>query len=259
MSTIRVIVAGAGGRMGHALIDAISKDENFTLVGALEAHGHPDLGKDVGGVMLTDDVKSIVGKADAIIDFTAPKVSVALATLAGEAKVAHIIGTTGCSADDDKKIAEAAHKTVIVKSGNMSLGINVLAALVKQAAKALPDYDVEIVEMHHRMKVDAPSGTALLLGRAAADARGISLENSAVKSREGHTGAREKGAIGFAALRGGTVVGEHEVILAGPGERIVLGHVAEDRTIFVPGALAAARWAKGKKPGLYTMADVLAV
>jgi 4-hydroxy-tetrahydrodipicolinate reductase len=259
VSTTRVIIAGAAGRMGRALIDAISKDAHFTLAGALEAHGHPDLGKDMGGVMLTDDAKALVGHADVIIDFTAPKVSVALAALAADAKIAHIIGTTGCTAEEDKKIADAAHKTVIVKSGNMSLGINVLAALVKQAAKALPDYDVEIVEMHHRMKVDAPSGTALLLGRAAADARGISLDGRAVLSREGQTGAREKGAIGFAALRGGTVVGEHEVILAGPGERIVLGHVAEDRTIFVPGALAAARWAKGKKPGLYTMADVLAV
>jgi len=258
MST-RIIVAGAGGRMGHALIDAIAKDKNFSLVGALEAHGHPDLGKDVGGVLLTDDPKALLGHADVIIDFTAPKVSVALAALAAEAKIAHVIGTTGCSPEDDKKIAEAAQKTVIVKSGNMSLGINLLAALVKQAAKALPDYDIEIVEMHHRMKVDAPSGTALLLGRAAAEGREISLDEKAVKSREGHTGARRNGDIGFAALRGGTVIGEHEVILAGPGERLVLGHVAEDRSLFVPGALAAARWAKGKKPGLYTMADVLAV
>jgi 4-hydroxy-tetrahydrodipicolinate reductase len=258
VSATRVIVAGAAGRMGGALIDAISKDAHFALVGALEAHGHPDLGKEMGGVMLTDNVKAVIGNADVIIDFTAPKVSVALASLAGEAKVAHVIGATGCSAEDDEKIADAARNTVIVKSGNMSLGINVLAKLVKQAAKALPDYDVEIVEMHHRMKVDAPSGTALMLGRAAAEARGISLEDHAVKSREGQTGAREKGAIGFAALRGGTVVGEHEVILAGPGERLVLGHVAEDRTLFVPGALAAARWTKGKAPGLYTMADVLA-
>jgi 4-hydroxy-tetrahydrodipicolinate reductase len=259
MSAVRVIVAGAGGRMGYALIDAILKDKSFSLVGALEIHGHPDLGKDMGGVLLTDDPKALVGYADVIIDFTAPKVSVALAALAADAKVAHIIGTTGCSSEDDRKIEAAAQKTVIVKSGNMSLGVNLLAALVKQAAKALPDYDIEIVEMHHRMKVDAPSGTALLLGRAAAEGREISLDEKAVKSREGHTGARKHGDIGFAALRGGTVVGEHEVILAGPGERIVLGHVAEDRTIFVPGALAAARWAKGKKPGLYTMADILAL
>lgn len=258
MST-RIIVAGAGGRMGQALIAAISRDGHFTLVGALEAHGHPDLGKDMGGVLLTDDPKALVGHADVIIDFTAPKVSVALAALAADARIAHVIGTTGCSSEDDAKIAEVAQKTVIVKSGNMSLGINLLAALVKQAAKALPDYDIEIVEMHHRMKVDAPSGTALMLGRAAAEGREISLDEKAVKSREGHTGARRNGDIGFAALRGGTVIGEHEVILAGPGERLVLGHVAEDRSLFVPGALAAARWAKGKKPGLYTMADVLAV
>jgi 4-hydroxy-tetrahydrodipicolinate reductase len=170
-----------------------------------------------------------------------------------------VIGTTGLSAEDDARIRAAARHAVIVKSGNMSLGVNLLAAMVKQAARALPGYDVEIVEMHHRMKVDAPSGTALLLGEAAAEGRGIALAENSVRSRDGHTGKRAEGIIGFAALRGGTVVGEHEVILAGPQERIVLSHVAEDRSIFARGAMTAALWGQGQKPGLYAMADVLGV
>jgi 4-hydroxy-tetrahydrodipicolinate reductase len=146
---------------------------------------------------------------------------------------------------------------VIVKSGNMSLAVNLLAALVKEAAKVLPNYDIEIVEMHHRMKVDAPSGTALLLGEAAASGRGVDLRKQQVRARDGNTGARADGAIGFASLRGGTVVGEHTVTLAGPYERLELSHRAEDRTIFARGALAAALWGQGKKPGLYAMSDVL--
>ncbi len=177
--------------------------------------------------------------------------------LAAQARIVHVIGTTGLSKDDDAKIRAAARHAVIVKSGSMSLGINMLAGLVRQVAKALPDFDVEIVEMHHRAKVDAPSGTALMLGAAAAEARGVSLDEKAVRARDGHTGARPDGAIGFQSLRGGSVIGEHEVIFAGPAERLVLSHVAEDRTIFARGAIAAARWGQGKKPGLYAMADVL--
>ncbi|MDE1939178.1 MAG: 4-hydroxy-tetrahydrodipicolinate reductase, partial [Alphaproteobacteria bacterium] len=239
--------------------------KNCTLAGALEAKGHPDLGQDAGvlaglkplGVMLTDDPAVVMAKANAVVDFTTPRVSVMLAALAAEAGAAHVIGTTGCSAEDDRKIADAAKHTVIVKSGNMSLGVTLLAALVKQAAKALPDFDIEIVEMHHNKKVDAPSGTALLLGEAAAQGRGITLSDHAIRARDGHTGARAEGAIGFASLRGGTVVGEHEVILAGTGERIALSHSAEDRVIFARGAVAAALWGQGKKPGLYAMSDVL--
>jgi len=258
MNAIQIVVAGAGGRMGRTLLRAIAEADDLQLVGALESPGNPDLGMDVApGVKLTDDPLPVIANAQALIDFTRPAVSVELAALAAQARIVHVIGTTGCSDDDEAKIRAAARHAVIVKSGNMSLGVNLLAAMVKQAAKALPDFDVEIVEMHHRMKVDAPSGTALLLGNAAAEGRNISLDEKAVKSREGHTGAREQGAIGFAALRGGTVVGEHQVILAGPHERVVLSHVAEDRTIFANGALAAARWGQGKKPGLYTMADVL--
>ncbi|HEY4126168.1 MAG TPA: 4-hydroxy-tetrahydrodipicolinate reductase [Rhizomicrobium sp.] len=263
--SIRVVVAGAGGRMGQTLVRMIAQSSDLTLGGALEAHGHPDLGADAGalagvkplGVALTDDALSLLAKADAVVDFTIPKVSIELAALAAQARITHVLGTTGLSADDETKIRAAARHAVIVKSGNMSLGVNLLAAFVKKAAKALPDFDIEIVEMHHRMKVDAPSGTALLLGQAAAEASNISLTEKSVRSRDGHTGAREKGTIGFAALRGGTVVGEHDVIFAGEHERIVLKHVAEDRSIFATGALAAARWGQGKKPGLYAMGDVL--
>jgi 4-hydroxy-tetrahydrodipicolinate reductase len=265
MAALRIVVAGAGGRMGRAVLRAIAESDTVCVAGALERSGHPDLGEDAGlaaglpalHVPVTDDPLPAIAAADAIIDFTAPELSVELARLASQARIAHVIGTTGCSADDEAQIRVAARHAVIVKSGNMSLGVTLLAALVKQAARALPEYDIEIVEMHHRQKVDAPSGTALLLGHAAADGRGGGLHDRMQKAREGHTGARAAGAIGFASLRGGTVVGEHEVILAGPGERIVLGHVAEDRAIFARGALAAALWGHGRKPGLYTMADVL--
>ena len=265
MSDIRIVVAGAAGRMGRTLVRLIGETQGCVVSGALEAKGHPDLGKDAGvlagveplGVALQDDALPLIAKADAVIDFTTPKVSVELAGLAAQARIVAVIGTTGCSAEDDAQIRAAARHAVIVKSGNMSRGVTLLSALVKRAAKALPDFDIEIVEMHHAKKVDAPSGTALLLGEAAAAARGVSLGDHAVKARDGHTGARTAGTIGFASLRGGTVVGEHEVILAGSGERVVLRHVAEDRTIFARGAVAAALWGQGKKEGLYAMADVL--
>jgi 4-hydroxy-tetrahydrodipicolinate reductase len=265
MSKLRIVVAGAGGRMGQTLVRAIAQAPDLELAGALEAKGHPDLGADAGAlaglpalnVALTDDPLPAIAQAQALIDFTIPKVSVELAALAAQARIVHVIGTTGFSGDDETKIRAAARHAVIVKSGNMSLGVTLLAALVKQAAKALPDFDVEIVEMHHRMKVDAPSGTALLLGRAAAEGRGHPLEEKSVHARS--SGTRKDGAIGFAFLRGGTVVGEHDVVFAGAHERVKLSHTAEDRTIFATGALAAARWGQGKKPGLYAMSDVLGV
>jgi 4-hydroxy-tetrahydrodipicolinate reductase len=265
MSDVRIVVAGASGRMGRALVRVIAETKGCVLAGALEAKGHRDLGQDAGslaglgplGVVLGADAPSLLGKADAIVDFTAPKVSVELAGLAAEAHVVHILGTTGCSPDDEDKIRDAARRTAIIKSGNMSLGVTLLAALVKRAATALPDFDVEIVEMHHGKKVDAPSGTALMLGEAAAQGRGIALKDHTIRARDGHTGPRRQGDIGFASLRGGTVVGEHEVILAGLGERVVLSHIAEDRAILARGAVTAALWGQGKKPGLYTMADVL--
>jgi 4-hydroxy-tetrahydrodipicolinate reductase len=265
MSSIRVVVAGAAGRMGQTLIRLLAESKDLVLAGALEAPHHPELGQDAGvlaglkpsGIALTDDPLPAIAQAHAIIDFTVPKVSVELAALAAQARIVHVIGTTGLAPADEAKIAAAARHAIVVKSGNMSLGVTLLTALVKQAAKALPNFDIEIVEMHHRNKVDAPSGTALLLGRAAAEGREVALEENSERGRDGITGKRNDGAIGFASLRGGTVVGEHEVILAGPGERIVLAHVAEDRAIFAQGAIAAARWGQGKKPGLYAMADVL--
>jgi 4-hydroxy-tetrahydrodipicolinate reductase len=265
MTDLKIVVAGASGRMGRALVREISQGQGVTLVGALEVEGHPDLGMDAGtlagqqpnGVKLTADPLPLLAHAQGVIDFTRPMVSIMLADLAAQARIVHVMGTTGFSAADEKRIEAASRHAVIVKSGNMSLGVTLLAALVAQAAKALLNYDVEILEMHHKMKVDAPSGTALLLGQAAAKARGVPLERHWVRGREGNTGEREDGSIGFASLRGGSVVGEHQVILAGPGERITLSHSAEDRSIFARGAIAAARWGHGKKPGLYSMTDVL--
>ena len=251
--------------MGRALVREIAQGHGVTLCGALEAEGHPDLGMDAGslaglqpnGVKLTADPLPLLADAQGVIDFTRPIVSMMLADLAAQARIVHVIGTTGFKPENDARIQAASRHAVIVKSGNMSMGVNLLAALVERAARALPDYDIEIVEMHHKMKVDAPSGTALLLGESAAKGREIALEKNSVRSRDGHTGARPDGAIGFATLRGGTVIGEHSVILAGSGERLTLSHSAEDRSIFARGALAAARWGHGKKPGLYGMTDVL--
>jgi 4-hydroxy-tetrahydrodipicolinate reductase len=263
MAELKIVVAGASGRMGRALVREISQGQGVKLVGALEAEGNPDLGMDAGslagqqpnGVKLTADPLPLLADAEAVIDFTRPMVSTMLADLAAQARIVHVIGTTGFSAADDKRIEAASRHAVIIKSGNMSLGVNLLAALVAKAAKALPGYDVEILEMHHKMKVDAPSGTALLLGEAAAQGRGQKLEK--LRRQDGNNGPRSDGTIGFASLRGGSVVGEHDVIFAGPGERLTLSHSAEDRSIFARGALAAARWGHGKKPGLYGMTDVL--
>ena len=266
MSDMRLIVAGAGGRMGRTLVKAIAETKGLVLAGATEGAGSPLLGHDAGelagiganGVKLTADAAALLDKADGVIDFTVPVATVTLAALAAKAGKVHIIGTTGCSAADDAKIAEAAKNAVIVKSGNMSLGVNLLAALTKRVAKTLDtSFDIEVLEMHHNHKVDAPSGTALLLGQAAADGRGIDLKTHEVMSRVGHTGARKRGDIGFATLRGGSVVGEHTVMFAGPAERIELTHIAADRMIFARGALHAAQWAAKQKPGLYSMTDVL--
>ena len=266
MADMRLVIAGAGGRMGRTLVHAASEMSGMRVVGALEHASSPLLGQDAGalaglpqsGVALSSEVEPLLGNADAIIDFTIPAASASLAERAARARCAHIIGTTGLSAAEEARIAAAASETAIVKSGNMSLGVNLLAALVRQVARTLDqDFDIEIVEMHHNKKIDAPSGTALLLGEAAAQGRGVSLKTHAQRGRDGHTGARPAGHIGFASLRGGSVVGEHNVIFAGPAERIELAHKAEDRMIFARGALKAALWARGRKPGLYSMADVL--
>ena len=266
MAGMRLVVAGAGGRMGRTLVKAIAEAKGFALSGALEDARSPLIGWDSGtlsglpenGVKLVGDAGPLLEQADGIVDFTAPAATVAFAALAAKAGKVHIIGTTGLSAGDEARIKDAAKTAVIVKSGNMSLGVNLLAALTRRVAKTLDDsFDIEILEMHHNQKVDAPSGTALMLGRAAAEGRGIDLDKHAVRSRDGHTGVRKPGDIGFAALRGGSVVGEHTVIFAGPAERVELVHKAEDRMIFARGALHAALWARAQKPGLYSMADVL--
>lgn len=267
MEDMKLIVAGASGRMGQALIRAIASTRGCELHGALEHDQSAALGKDAGeiaglganGVIIGSDPLPAIARADGIIDFTTPQASVALAGYAAQARIVHVIGTTGCTTQDEEKLEAAARHATIVKSGNMSLGVNLLAVLVEQAARSLPadTFDIEVVEMHHRHKVDAPSGTALLLGEAAATGRGIELAHHSVRSRDGHTGAREEGTIGFATLRGGSVVGEHSVILAGEGERITLSHSAQDRGIFATGAVTAALWARERKPGYYTMRDVL--
>jgi len=266
MSEMRLMVAGAGGRMGRTLIKAITESKGMKLTGALEDARSPLIGWDAGTlaglgenhVKLTGDPEKIIEQVDGIVDFTIPQATVGYAGLAAKLGKVHIIGTTGLTADDEDKIAQAAERAVIVKSGNMSLGVNLLAALTRRVAKTLDQsFDIEILEMHHNQKIDAPSGTALMLGAAAAEGRGVEIDKRSVKSREGHTGARKSGDIGFASLRGGTAAGDHSVIFAGPYERITLSHHAEDRMIFAHGALKAALWAHGKKPGFYTMADVL--
>ncbi|WP_157014323.1 4-hydroxy-tetrahydrodipicolinate reductase [Mesorhizobium xinjiangense] len=269
MSDMNLVVVGAAGRMGQTLIRAIHASRGARLAGAVERAGSPWLGHDAGelagvgilNVPISDDPLAVFAKADGVVDFTAPAASVEFAGYAAQARIVHVIGTTGCSAEDDAAIKAAARHATIVKSGNMSLGVNLLSVLVRQAAVALEaaDFDIEVLEMHHRHKVDAPSGTALLLGEAAAKGRGVSLHEESVRVRDGHTGPRPEGAIGFATLRGGSVVGEHSVILAGEGERIVLSHHAEDRSLFARGAVKAALWARGRKPGLYSMLDVLGI
>ena len=260
MSDLRLVLVGAAGRMGRMLTQVIPDTLGVRLVAALEGETAPTLGADSGAIFgqEANGVSAALSQADVIVDFSRPEATVVMAQAAAKNKVAHIIGTTGLTEQDLEKIALAAKDTVIVRSGNMSLGVNLLAILVERAAKALgPAWDAEIIEMHHRQKVDAPSGTALLLGEAVARGRNIDLTAHSVRAREGITGPRTPGEIGFASLRGGTVIGDHSVILAGAGERLVLSHHAEDRGIFARGALAAALWTRGKSPGLYSMADVL--
>lgn len=266
MNAMKLVVTGASGRMGRSVIRALSETDGLVLAGALEHEGSPHLGKDAGelagvgalGVAISADSLPLIADADGIVDFSLPQATVAYAGYAAQARIAHVIGTTGCSSEDDAAIAAAARHATIVKSGNMSLGVNLLSVLVEQAAKSLPaEFDIEVLEMHHRHKVDAPSGTALLLGEAAAAGRDIALADNSVRSRDGHTGPRREGTIGFATLRGGSVVGEHSVYLSGPSETLILTHKAEDRAIFANGALKAALWARGRKPGLYSMRDVL--
>ena len=266
MSDCRIGVVGAAGRMGRVLLRLASTTPGYSLAAGSERPGAAELGRDLGslagiealGLTLGDKAEAVFAAADVVLDFTSPSATLAHAALAAAAGKAHVIGTTGIDAAGEAKLAEAAKRAPIVYCGNMSLGVNLLAELVTQVARALdPAWDIEIVEMHHRHKVDAPSGTALLLGRAAAAGRHVKLDEVAERGRDGITGARKAGSIGFTALRGGDVVGEHSVIFATEGERVELTHKATSREIFARGALRAARWAAGRKPGLYAMKDVL--
>lgn len=263
---MKLAIAGAAGRMGRVLTRMVHDTEGLEVAGGLEPKGSPHDGADMGelagigrlGVAVGNDPLDLFTRIDGIIDFTVPAATLALSELSAQARIVHVIGTTGIDEAGEAKIQAAARHARIVKSGNMSMGVNLLAALVRKAAAALDEnFDIEIVEMHHRHKIDAPSGTALLLGQAAAAGRGIEMKSRSIRGRDGHTGARPPGDIGFTALRGGSVVGEHSVIFAGPSERIELAHKAESREIFARGAVRAAAWAMDRRPGLYSMADVL--
>jgi len=261
-----IVVTGASGRMGQMLIRTILASDKARLAGCVERPGTAWIGHDVGeaiggaplGVVVTDDPLEAFARAQAVIDFTTPTATVQFAALAAQARAVHVIGTTGLEPEHLRAISMAAHHAVIVRAGNMSLGVNLLVRMTRLVAEALDaDWDIEVVEAHHRMKVDAPSGTALMLGEAAAAGRGVALDTVRDAGRDGITGARTRGDIGFASVRGGDVVGEHDVIFAGEGERIVLRHVATDRAIFARGALRAALWGQSQKPGDYDMMDVL--
>jgi len=262
----RIGVAGCAGRMGQMLLRAIAANKECAIGGGTERPGSPAIGRDLGeliglapaGVKAGDDPKALFAACDAVLDFTAPAPTMAHVALAAERKAIHVIGTTGLTPEQIATVERAAETTPIVFAPNMSVGITLLMALSERVASILgPDWDIEVLEMHHNKKVDAPSGTALGLGEAAAKGRGVKLADVADKVRDGHTGARRPGDIGFAVLRGGNVTGDHSVIFAGDSERIELTHRSGSREIYANGAVRAALWARGRKPGLYTMRDVL--
>ena len=261
-----IVVTGASGRMGRMLIETIGASDKARLVGAVERAGHDWIGADLGeamggaplGLTVTDDPLEAMAGAQAVIDFTAPAATLEFAALAAQARAVHVIGTTGMSDEEIAKLEPASRHCPQIRAGNMSLGVNLLVQLTRQVAAALDaDFDIEVIEAHHNRKVDAPSGTALMLGEAAAEGRGVTLADVADRGRDGMTGARRRGDIGFTAIRGGDIVGEHDVLFAGAGERIVLRHAATDRAIFARGALKAALWGQDKGPGQYDMLDVL--
>lgn len=263
---LRIGIAGCAGRMGRMLIQAVSAAPDLQLVGGFEGPGNPAIGADLGslaglpamGVSVEENAQSVFAAVDCVIDFTVPDATATNALQAASTTTALVVGTTGLTAAHRTALARAAEKVPVVVAANMSVGVNLLLGLVRQVAGILgPEYDIEIVEMHHRHKVDAPSGTALALGEAAAKGRKVALSDVAVRSRDGHTGPRPAGAIGFATLRGGDVVGDHTVAFAGDGERIELTHKASSRSVFAQGAVRAALWTRGRPPGLYGMQDVL--
>ncbi|MVO16376.1 4-hydroxy-tetrahydrodipicolinate reductase [Parasedimentitalea huanghaiensis] len=261
-----IVITGGSGRMGQMLIRTVLESDKARLVGVVERSGHTWVGQDIGvamggaaiGVNVTDDALEAFSKAQAVIDFTAPEATLEFAALAAQARAVHVIGTTGMSEAQIAQLEPAARHAAIVRAGNMSLGVNLLVQLTKKVAAALDeDFDIEVIEAHHHHKVDAPSGTALMLGEAAAEGRGVTLSDVSDSGRDGITGARKRGDIGFSAIRGGDIVGEHDVLFAAAGERIVLRHMATDRAIFARGALKAALWGQDKAPGQYDMVDVL--
>ncbi len=266
---MRIGVVGSGGRMGKAVVRqvlAAAAGGACELVGAVAREGSAAIGKDAGllagvepcGVRIGDDPVPLFADADAVIDFTTPGNTAHFSALAAQGKAVYVVGTTGLEEAEERALSLAARHTPVIHAPNMSLGVNLLMLMVERVARTLDDsFDIEIVEMHHRHKIDAPSGTALGLGRAAAAGRGIALDEAAIRSRDGVTGPRPQGAIGFATLRGGDVVGEHTVVFAAEGERIELTHKATNRDIFARGAVRAALWGHGKPPGLYDMRDVL--
>ena len=261
-----IVITGASGRMGQMLIGQVSASDRVHLAGAGERAGHAWVGHDIGvamggtavGVIVTDNAAEAMQGAQAVIDFTAPEATIAFAKIAADSGVVHVIGTTGMTDAQIGALDGPAKQTVIVRAGNMSLGVNLLTQLTKRVAAALDeDFDIEVIEAHHNQKVDAPSGTALMLGEAAAEGRGVALADVSDSGRDGITGARKRGDIGFTAIRGGDIVGEHDVMFAAAGERIILRHIASDRAVFARGAIKAAVWGQGKPAGAYDMLDVL--
>jgi 4-hydroxy-tetrahydrodipicolinate reductase len=261
----KVVIAGCSGRMGHALLESVFADAELVLHGAIDRPDSPQIGRDAGeqfgkvsGVKISHDIGATLVGADVLVDFTRPEPSLQYLAACRQAGVKLVIGTTGFSAEQKQQIESASRDIGIVFAPNMSVGVTLLINLVQSAAKVLAEgYDVEIIEAHHRHKVDAPSGTALRLGEAAAAALGRDLETCAVYGREGVTGERDPNTIGFATVRGGDVVGDHTVLFAGIGERVELTHKASSRATFALGALRAAKFLQGCKAGLYDMRDVL--
>jgi 4-hydroxy-tetrahydrodipicolinate reductase len=263
---MKVGITGCAGRMGRMLIKTVTAQDGCAVVGGVEYDGSPEIGKDLGvlagieplSLQAGFDTEALFSEADVVVDFTLPMATSKHVALAVANKTALVLGTTGITKEIADEIETASKKTAIVWTGNYSLGVNLLSILVEQAASALgDDFDIDIVEMHHRHKIDAPSGTALLLGKSAAEGRKVDFDQVSCLSREGQTGARPRGEIGFATLRGGDVTGEHTVMFAADGERIELTHKASNREVFARGAVAAAKWVHDKEPGLYNMKDVL--
>jgi 4-hydroxy-tetrahydrodipicolinate reductase len=265
-NNLKIGILGGAGRMGQMNIRQVAMTDGCVVAGATARPGSDAVGRDAGelagigalGVTVTGDATEMIAGVDVVIDFTLPDVAVEAARLAAQAGAAMVVGTTGLSPDQEQNITNAARHVSVVRAANTSVGVTLLAALAEQAARMLGnDYDIEVLEMHHRHKIDAPSGTALALGEALAKGRGVNLSDAKQVVRDGHTGARKVGDIGFATLRGGDIAGEHEIIFAADGERVTLGHKVSSRQVFAVGAVRAALWTRVQPPGLYNMRHVL--